>query len=93
MRFSRWVSKNSAFRDENGVGGGEAVELPLYGRIAAGMPIEALRDHANPRAVKTILTVPEKCSRNETCGKSRLVMHRLSYLDPVDLAHAAARSE
>ena len=23
----------------------ESVELPLYGRIAAGMPIEALRDH------------------------------------------------
>ncbi len=27
-------------------GGSEAVELPLYGRIAAGMPIEALRDHS-----------------------------------------------
>jgi len=26
-------------------GGPETVELPLYGRIAAGMPIEALRDH------------------------------------------------
>lgn len=25
----------------------EAIELPLYGRIAAGTPIEALRDHAN----------------------------------------------
>src|SRR5882724_4890873 len=24
----------------------EAVQLPLYGRIAAGTPIEALRDHA-----------------------------------------------
>ncbi|MGE4048119.1 MAG: LexA family protein, partial [Acetobacteraceae bacterium] len=24
-----------------------AVQLPLYGRIAAGMPIEALRDHSN----------------------------------------------
>lgn len=27
-------------------GGSESVELPLYGRIAAGMPIEALRDHS-----------------------------------------------
>lgn len=26
---------------------GEAVSLPLYGRIAAGTPIEALRDHSN----------------------------------------------
>jgi repressor LexA len=25
----------------------EAVQLPLYGRIAAGTPIEALRDHSN----------------------------------------------
>ncbi len=28
-------------------GNGEAVQLPLYGRIAAGTPIEALRDQAN----------------------------------------------
>jgi len=28
-------------------GGSEAVQLPLYGRIAAGTPIEALRDPAN----------------------------------------------
>jgi repressor LexA len=27
--------------------GAEAVELPLYGLIAAGTPIEALRDHSN----------------------------------------------
>ncbi|MGF1631125.1 MAG: transcriptional repressor LexA [Kiloniellaceae bacterium] len=26
---------------------GEALQLPLYGRIAAGTPIEALRDHSN----------------------------------------------
>src|SRR3546814_15833335 len=25
----------------------EALQLPLYGRIAAGTPIEALRDHSN----------------------------------------------
>src|SRR6202140_1201602 len=29
----------------------EAVDLPLYGRIAAGTPIEALRDQANTVAV------------------------------------------
>jgi len=29
----------------------EAVELPLYGRIAAGMPIEALRDNTNTISV------------------------------------------
>ncbi|MBT5264252.1 MAG: transcriptional repressor LexA [Rhodospirillaceae bacterium] len=28
-------------------GPGDLVELPLYGRIAAGTPIEALRDHSN----------------------------------------------
>ena len=28
-------------------GGAETVHLPLYGRIAAGTPIEALRDHSN----------------------------------------------
>ncbi len=27
--------------------GAEAISLPLYGRIAAGTPIEALRDHSN----------------------------------------------
>jgi repressor LexA len=32
-------------------GNGEAVQLPLYGRIAAGTPIEALRDQANSIAV------------------------------------------
>jgi repressor LexA len=31
----------------NGGGGGESVQLPLYGRIAAGTPIEALRDQSN----------------------------------------------
>ena len=37
------------FRAARVSGGGpkDAVELPLYGRIAAGTPIEALRDHSN----------------------------------------------
>ena len=32
--------------DDDDAGSAEAVKLPLYGRIAAGMPIEALRDHS-----------------------------------------------
>ncbi len=39
---------------------GEAVELPLYGRIAAGTPIEALRDHAN-----TVSVPPGMLARGE----------------------------
>ncbi len=36
---------------------GEAVSLPLYGKIAAGTPIEALRDHSNSIDVpSTLLT-------------------------------------
>lgn len=37
----------SALSGGQATSGSEAVELPLYGRIAAGMPIEALRDHAS----------------------------------------------
>src|ERR1700747_1860920 len=33
----------------------EAVDLPLYGRIAAGTPIEALRDQSTPVGVPTSL--------------------------------------
>ncbi len=33
----------------------DAVELPLYGRIAAGFPIEAFRDHSNKINVPTSL--------------------------------------
>ncbi|HSR56482.1 MAG TPA: transcriptional repressor LexA, partial [Alphaproteobacteria bacterium] len=42
---------NSAPRGAAVSSGGEAVELPLYGRIAAGTPIEALRDPENSVAV------------------------------------------
>ncbi len=34
-------------RSDTDNGPGEAISLPLYGRIAAGTPIEALRDHSN----------------------------------------------
>ncbi len=35
------------FAGDDAAAPGEAVSLPLYGRIAAGTPIEALRDHTN----------------------------------------------
>jgi len=37
---------------------GEAVSLPLYGKIAAGTPIEALRDHSNTIEVPSTLLSP-----------------------------------
>jgi repressor LexA len=49
-RFSPTVIRGdfkSAFPGTPISGGGEAVQLPLYGRIAAGTPIEALRDQSN----------------------------------------------
>lgn len=42
---------NSAPRGATVASTGESVELPLYGRIAAGTPIEALRDPENSVAV------------------------------------------
>ena len=40
---------------EHGGGSGEAVSVPLYGRIAAGTPIEALRDHQRAIEVPGLL--------------------------------------
>ena len=37
----------SAFAGASADSGVESIQLPLYGRIAAGTPIEALRDHSN----------------------------------------------
>jgi repressor LexA len=54
-RFSPTVIRGdfkAALPGAPSTGGGEAVQLPLYGRIAAGTPIEALRDQSNT------LTVP-----------------------------------
>ncbi len=48
-RFSPTVIRGdfkSAFSGAPTVASGEAVQLPLYGRIAAGTPIEALRDQS-----------------------------------------------
>jgi repressor LexA len=39
---------------------GESIELPLYGRIAAGAPIEALRDHST-----TVVVPPSLIGRGE----------------------------
>ncbi|HYM01527.1 MAG TPA: transcriptional repressor LexA [Stellaceae bacterium] len=49
-RFSPTVIRGdfkAAFPGAVAGNGGEAVQLPLYGRIAAGTPIEALRDQSN----------------------------------------------
>ena len=48
-RFApRLVSDNSGpISRASGDAGGETVPLPMYGRIAAGTPIEALRDESN----------------------------------------------
>jgi repressor LexA len=37
----------AAFSGASADNGVESVQLPMYGRIAAGTPIEALRDHSN----------------------------------------------
>ncbi len=49
-RFSPTVIRGdfkAALPGASNTGDGEAVQLPLYGRIAAGTPIEALRDQSN----------------------------------------------
>lgn len=48
----------NAFHGASVVAEVEAVELPLYGKIAAGTPIEALRDHSNMIAVPGSLLGP-----------------------------------
>ena len=53
-RFSPTVIRGdfkAALPGAASTGNGEAVQLPLYGRIAAGTPIEALRDQTNSIAV------------------------------------------
>jgi len=49
-RFSPTIVRGdfkAALQGASAANANEAVELPLYGRIAAGTPIEALRDHSN----------------------------------------------
>ena len=53
-RFSPTIVRadfKSALQGASAANTNEAVELPLYGRIAAGTPIEALRDNSNTVAV------------------------------------------
>ncbi len=52
--------------------GAEAIRLPLYGRIAAGMPIEALRDHSTNIAVPTSLLDPGEHYALEVAGDSMI---------------------
>ena len=50
----------------------ETVELPLYGRIAAGAPIEALRDHSRTFGVPTSLVGPGEHYALEIEGDSMI---------------------
>ncbi len=53
-RFSPTIVRSdfkSALQGASAANANEAVELPLYGRIAAGTPIEALRDNNNTVSV------------------------------------------
>jgi repressor LexA len=53
-RFSPTIVRadfKSALQGASAANANEAVELPLYGRIAAGTPIEALRDNSNTVSV------------------------------------------
>lgn len=53
-RFSPTVIRGdfkAALQGASAANANEAVELPLYGRIAAGTPIEALRDNSNTVSV------------------------------------------
>ena len=45
----------AAFSGASADNGVESVQLPLYGKIAAGTPIEALRDHSNSVEVPATL--------------------------------------
>lgn len=48
----------------------DVVQLPLYGRIAAGTPIEALRDHSNHADVPASLLGPGEHFALEVSGDS-----------------------
>ncbi len=48
----------------------ETVQLPLYGRIAAGTPIEALRDHSNLVDVPASMLTPGDHYALEVAGDS-----------------------
>jgi len=53
-------------------GAGEALSLPLYGRIAAGTPIEALRDASNFIDVPTAMLAPGDHYALEVAGDSMI---------------------
>ena len=51
---------------------GAAVEMPLYGRIAAGMPIEALRDHSRTIEMPASLLASGEHYALEVAGDSMI---------------------
>jgi repressor LexA len=53
-----------------GNGGGEVIQLPLLGKIAAGTPIEALRDNSNSLGVPAGLLGPGEHYSLEVAGDS-----------------------
>jgi repressor LexA len=52
--------------------GGETVQLPLYGRIAAGTPIEALRDQSNAIAIPASMLAAGDHYALEVAGDSMI---------------------
>ncbi len=74
-RFSPTVIRGdfkAALPGASAAGGGEAVQLPLHGRIAAGTPIEALRDQSNSIAVPAALLGPGEHYALEVAGDSMI---------------------
>ena len=63
-------SSRPAATSRIGHGSDDVVQLPLYGRIAAGTPIEALRDHSNSAEVPASLLGPGEHFALEVAGDS-----------------------
>lgn len=59
-------------RSVTGEGGAETIRLPLYGRIAAGTPIEALRDHSSVAEVPASLLGTGEHYALEVAGDSMI---------------------
>ena len=78
--------------------GGESIALPLYGRIAAGLPIEALRDHSRTVDVPATLLSSGDHYALEVAGDSMIdagildgdivVIHRTETADNGDIVVA-----
>ena len=64
------LSPNPSSHHDNG--SSDSVTLPLYGRIAAGMPIEALRDETNFIDVPGAMLAKDDCYALEIDGDSMI---------------------